>query len=84
MVAAVAGNMNNIVVLQLRVFSSKIFIHCFAIKHVKPVAGRYPQVIFFIGTKIIDAEIGEAVGGIKLLKGNATLGICCCTTNNDG
>lgn len=74
-VIAVARDMYDVTALQLGIFGSKIFFHCFAIVHVKPVSGSDPQVPFFIGTHIHYAQVGESIAGVEVPEGDIALGL---------
>ena len=70
----IAGNCNDIIVLQFRVLCHKIFFNALAIEHIEPIARRDPEVALLIGTNIIYPKIRKAVAGIKVLESYTLLG----------
>ncbi len=72
-VIAVTSDMYDVAALQLGIFSSKIFFHCFAIVHIESIAGSDPQVSFFIGTHIHYTEVGESITGVEMPEGDIAL-----------
>ena len=72
-VIAVTRDMYDVTALQLGIFSSKIFFHCFAIVHIESIAGSDPQVSFFIGTHIDYTEVGESITGVEMPEGDIAL-----------
>ena len=72
-IIAVTSDMYDVTALQLGIFGSKIFFHCFAIVHVKSIACSDPQVSFFIGTHIDYTEVGESITGVEMPEGDIAL-----------
>ena len=70
--------------LQLGIFGSKIFFHCFAIVHIESIAGSDPQVPFFISTHIYDAKVGESITGVEMPEGDIALGFQAQAADQEG
>ena len=83
-IIAVTRDMYDVTALQLGIFGSKIFFHCFAIKHVEAIAGSDPQVPFFIGTHIYDAKVGESITGVEMPEGDIALGFQAQAADQEG
>ena len=83
-IIAVTRDMYDVTALQLGIFGSKIFFHCFAIVHIESIAGSDPQVPFFIGTHIYDAKVGESITGVEMPEGDIALGFQAQAADQEG